>query len=265
MDALLNSKISYPTWKEISKKLAVQYVDPYKEFGDKSLTKENDPIYYVINNNEVETPCGVDIPLLLKPNGESKGLIVILGESPLRSPKDLNDIKASCNAHKNVILGTPYALHLSKTPPKCGVYRKIFNVLLKEGYSLYITDIVKVWWKNKKLVPTEDLDIPIFKMELDTFKDRKTFIVAWGKKAENALMKIEKVSNEVILPLPHPSTQSRDSWKLKIFEKAIFDNNVQYAKQFYEEPKAPTTEKIVENVALYEILSFAERTSNSSK
>ena len=37
MDALLNSKISYPTWKEISKKLAVQYVDPYKEFGDKSL------------------------------------------------------------------------------------------------------------------------------------------------------------------------------------------------------------------------------------
>jgi len=33
LDALLNSKISYPTWEEMSKKLAVQYVDPDKDFG----------------------------------------------------------------------------------------------------------------------------------------------------------------------------------------------------------------------------------------
>ena len=261
MEALKNSNMSYPTWEKISEMLDIANVDP-NTFCDKPLKKGNDPFYSVIKKNKVETPCGVDIPILLVPSSNSNGrLIIILGESALRSENELNKITAPYD----VILGTPYALHLIETPPKCGVYWKIFNTLLEKGYSLYITDIIKVWWKDKKLVPDNNLDIPIFKEEWKILKERKPVIVAWGKKAENALMKIEEVSNEVILPLPHPSTQSRDSWKLKIFEKAIFDNNVQYATQFYEEPKAPTTEKIVENVALDEILSFAERTSNSSK
>ena len=260
MEALKNSNMSYPTWEKISKMLGIANVDP-KTFGVEPLRKGNDPFYSVIKNNKVETPCGVDIPILLEPSSNPNGrLIIILGESALRSENELNKITAPYD----VILGTPYALHLSKTPPKCGVYWKIFNTLLEKGYSLYITDIIKVWWKDKKLVP-DNLDILIFEEEWKILKERKPVIVAWGKKAENALMKIEEVSNEVILPLPHPSTQSRDSWKLKIFEKAIFDNNVQYARHFYKEPKAPTTEEIVENVALDEILSFAERTSNSSK
>lgn len=256
--------MSYPTWENISKKLAIKYVDPRGFFDDKPLQKGNNPLYSVVNNNEVKTPCGVDIPILLEPKDNPDGsLIIILGESPLRSKDDLKKINDPQNAPNNVILGTPYALHLEKDPPKCGVYRKIFDALLEKGYSLYITDIIKVWWEGKKndlLVPIEELDIPIFNEELNTLKDRKPIIVAWGKKAKKTLMKNDKVLNEGFLPLPHPSTQNRDSWKLKILEKAVFvKKDISYATDFYEDQEATTTDEIVAKVAINEILSFADR------
>ena len=258
MNALMKSNMSYPTWERISEMLGVANVDP-KTFGDHPLRKENDPLYSVINSDIVQTPRGIDIPILLEPDANHNGpLIIILGESPLRSKKDLDAIKEP----HNVILGTPYALHLEKDPPKCGVYRKIFNALVEKGYSLYITDIIKVWWEGKKdnlLVPDE-LDITIFKEEWKKIKGRKPVIVAWGKKAQNALKKIEEVSNEVILPLPHPSAQNRDSWKLKILEKAVFEKkDVLYATEYYDDQETPTTDEIVVKVALDEIRTFADR------
>lgn len=260
MDVLMNSNMSYPTWEKISEMLGVANVAP-KTFGVKPMRNENAPLYSVIKNDKVKTPCGIDIPILLEPEDHSNGrLIIILGESPLRSKKDLSDIMDPRNAPNNVILGTPYALHLGKIPPKCGVYWKIFNALLKEGYSLYITDIIKVWWKDKKLVPVQNVDIPIFNEELNALKERKPIIVAWGKKANNALMKNDKVLNEDILPLPHPSTQNRDSWKLKILEKAIFvKKDISYVRSFYKDRNAKTTDDTVAKIALDEILSFAGR------
>lgn len=259
METLKKSNMSYPTWEIISEMLDVKNVDP-NTFGDQPLTKENEPLYSAIINDKVETPCGIDIPILLEPEDNRKNqLIIILGESALRSEYEIKMITSPYN----VILGTPYALHLRKTPPKCGVYWKIFNALLKKGYSLYITDIIKVWWKGKKgnlLVPDDNLDIPIFKEEWNSLKGRKPVIVAWGKKAQNALMKIEEVSNEVILPLPHPSAQNRDSWKLKILEKAIFEyDDNSYARHFYPKREDKTTDDTVVEIALDEILSFAER------
>ena len=256
MDALMNSNMSYPTWEEISKKLAVKYVDP-KAFGDQPLRKDNDPLYSIINDNEVKSPCGIDIPILLEPKDRPDGpLIIILGESALRGEDELNKITAP----NNVILGTPYALHLENGPSQCGVYWRIFNALLEEGYSLYITDIIKVWWKDKKLVPKKYLDIAILKYELKNYEGREPVIVAWGKKAQNALKKIDKIPNKDFLPLPHPSAQNRDSWKLKILEKAVFvKKDPSYATDYYENQEAPTTDDTVAKIALDEILSFAGR------
>ena len=272
MDSLCNSKMSYPTWKEIKKLLGVQFDNP-ETFGDKPLTiDKGDASMYsnikgdVIKEYNEKTPCGIDIPVLLEPEQKSaKPLIVILGESALRNKEELDTIKAPQNASKNVILGTPYAIHLKKCPPKCGVYRKIFDVILKKGYPIYITDIIKVWWKDKKLAPDEDLDIEVFNKELRKLKkiNNNIIIVAWGKKAQKGLEKISK-SPEVKVPpslsLPHPGVQNWDAWKLKILEKAVFENNIDYAKTFYENSKSPTTDETVVKVAIDEILSFASKT-----
>ena len=267
---LCESDMSYPTWNEIEGLLGVTFKDPVNSFGEKPIGKGNDPIYSkikgdIITNHEVQTPCGIDIPVLLKPEPETdKPLIVILGESALRNKKELEDI--TNDASNNVILGTPYAIHLKECPPKCGVYRKIFDAILEKGYPIYITDIIKVWWKEKKLVPDKNLDITVFNMELKKLKDSydDIIIVAWGKTAQNGLEKVRKDLEVEVPPsqvprslsLPHPGVQNWDAWKLKIFADAIYNKGINYAKKYYENSETPTTDETVVKVAMEEILSF---------
>ena len=245
-DVLKNARMKYPTWNEIKKLLGVQFDEP-KPFGNNPLSIEegNDSIYSNIDVNIIEkyeesTPCGIDIPVLLKPKPETnKPLIVILGESALRSEAELKDIKDPKNPPSNVILGTPYAIHLEKCPPKCGVYRKIFDAILEKGYPIYLTDIIKIWWKGKKdslLVP-KDLDIVVFKNELDILKkeiNNNIIIVAWGEKPKDALQKkFNMIPDVEFLPLPHPGQKNWDAWKQRIFEKAVFSKNLEYATNLY--------------------------------
>lgn len=265
---LKNASMDYPTWNEIEGLLGVTFKDLVNSFGGKPIEKENKPIYSNIDVNIIKdfnakTPCGIDIPVLLKPESETKQpLIVILGESALRNQKELAEIEKT---DANVILGTPYAIHLKECPPKCGVYRKIFDAILKEGYPIYITDIIKVWWKEKNLVPYKNLDIKVFNMELNKLKGiyKDIVIVAWGKTAQNGLEKVRKISKyleELEVPhslsLPHPGVQNWDAWKLKIFADAIYNKGINYAKKYYENSETPTTDETVVKVAMEEILSF---------
>lgn len=255
------STMEFPTWEKIRKELKVKEVN-LMSLGHNPLTNNNTPVYTSINSKDVKTPCGIDVPTLLEPNGKSKGLIIILGESALRTDDEIEGIKQK--PLFNTILGTPYALHLKKCPPKCAVYRKIFDALLKEGYSLYITDIIKVWWKGKKgnmLVP-DDLDIDIFKLELQQFNN--PIIVAWGKKSQDALKhRLKKKPNTDFLPLPHPGVNNWDSWKLRIFMKAVFNDNLEYAKKIYGKGpignETKTDEKIVANEAVRSIIEHMEK------
>ena len=270
---LKEARMEYPTWDEIKKLLGVQFDNP--ELFDNnplSIDKENASIYSNIDGNIIKkydekTPCGIDIPVLLKPKSETdKPLIVILGESALRNKAELEGIKDTKNAPSNVILGTPYAIHLKECPPKCGVYRKIFDAILEKGYPIYITDIIKVWWKEKKLVPDKNLDITVFNMELKKLKDSydDIIIVAWGKTAQNGLEKVRKDLEVEVPPsqvprslsLPHPGVQNWDAWKLKIFADAIYNKGINYAKKYYENSETPTTDETVVKVAMEEILSF---------
>ena len=243
---LKEARMEYPTWDEIKKLLGVQFDNP--ELFDNnplSIDKENASIYSNIDGNIIKkydekTPCGIDIPVLLKPKSETdKPLIVILGESALRNKAELEGIKDPKNAPNNVILGTPYAIHLEKCPPKCGVYRKIFDAILEKGYPIYLTDIIKIWWKGKKdslLVP-KDLDIVVFKNELDILKkeiNNNIIIVAWGEKPKDALQKkFNMIPDVEFLPLPHPGQKNWNAWKLRIFEKAVFSGKLEYATNLY--------------------------------
>lgn len=257
------ASMKYPTWNEIKKLLGVQFDEP-KPFGNNPLSIEegNDSIYSNIDVNIIEkyeesTPCGIDIPVLLKPESETnKPLIVILGESALRSKAELKDIKDPKNAPSNVILGTPYAIHLKKCPPKCGVYRKIFDAILEKGYPIYLTDIIKIWWEGKKdslLVP-KDLDTDVFKKELDILKNEinnNIIIVAWGEKPKDALQKkFNMIPDVEFLPLPHPGQRNWAAWKLRIFEKAVFSGDLQYATRLYgKDPDGEDNKTTAEKVA----------------
>ena len=245
---LKEARMEYPTWNEIKGLLGVQFDKPdLFRNNPLSINKKHASIYSnidgdIIEKDEGSTPCGIDIPVLLKPKSETyKPLIVILGESALRNKAELEGIKDPKNAPSNVILGTPYAIHLKECPPKCGVYRKIFDAILEKGYPIYLTDIIKIWWKGKKdslLVP-KDLDIVVFKNELD-------------------ILEVEVPPSQVprSLSLPHPGVQNWDAWKLKIFADAIYNKGINYAKKYYENSETPTTDETVVKVAMEEILSF---------
>lgn len=257
---LKNASMDYPTWNEIEGLLGVTFKDLVKSFGGKPIEKENKPIYSNIDVNIIKdfnakTPCGIDIPVLLKPESETKQpLIVILGESALRNQKELAEIEKT---DANVILGTPYAIHLEKCPPKCGVYRKIFDAILEKEYPIYLTDIIKVWSKDKKdsLLKPNDKDIEVFNKELDILKkeiNNKIIIVAWGETAQNGLEKVRKDSKDVLpsLSLPHPGQRNWNAWKLRIFEKAVFSKNLEYATRLYgEDPNGDENKTTAEKVA----------------
>ena len=268
--SLCKSNMSYPTWKEIKELLGVQFDKP-KLFGNNPLSKEHTPIYSNINGDIIEdynerTPCGIDIPILLEPasnTSSDKPLIVILGESALRSKKELDKFNDSQDAPKNVILGTPYAIHLEKCPPKCGVYRKIFDAILEKGYPIYLTDIIKIWWEGKKdslLVP-KDLDTDVFKKELDILKNEinnNIIIVAWGEKPKDALQKkFNMIPDVEFLPLPHPGQKNWNAWKLRIFEKAVFSGKLEYATNLYgKKPDGKDNKTTAEKVAIEAVKSI---------
>jgi hypothetical protein len=256
------ASMKYPTWNEIKELLDDdKFNDPEKSFGDKPIEKGNDPIYSKIKGDIIKeykksTPCGIDIPVLLTPESKTdKPLIVILGESALRNEAELENIKDPQNAPSNVILGTPYAIHLEKCPPKCGVYRKIFDAILEKGYPIYLTDIIKIWWEGKKdslLVPN-DLDIVVFNKELNELKKKyeDIIIVAWGEKPKDALQKKFNMIPDVdFLPLPHPGQRNWAAWKLRIFEKAVFSGDLQYATRLYgKDPDGEDNKTTAEKVA----------------
>lgn len=261
VNVLKEVSMEYPTWNEIKKLLGVTFEDPVNSFGGNplSINKKNASIYSNIDGDIIKkykesTPCGIDIPVLLKPKSETdKPLIVILGESALRNKKELEDI--TNDASNNVILGTPYAIHLKECPPKCGVYRKIFDAILEKGYPIYLTDIIKIWWEGKKdslLVPN-GLDIVVFNKELNELKKKyeDIIIVAWGEKPKDALQKkFNMIPNVEFLPLPHPGQKNWNAWKLRIFEKAVFSGDLLYATNFYgKKPYGKDNKTTAEKVA----------------
>lgn len=245
-----NISLSFPTWNDIKNELLIQdKTDPSAIFGNHPY-KEPLTLPWEIKVGSLGIgPYGIDIPVLLEPNKKNNKVIIIIGESALRKDGQLQ------NKNMNIILGTPYALHMNKHLPKqCEVYKLIFDKLLEIGYSIYITDIIKVWEKGKKLA-YDGTDIKLLKNELDLIEKLypRPVIVTFGNKASSALRTLK--INYIVICLKHPSRQNWNNWKLNIYEKAIYDKqDINYAKERYPDKKSKTTEVIVANEALAEIL-----------
>lgn len=253
MKNLRNAEMSYPTWT-LFEKLIEEASDPdypAKHFGTKPLINGK---HLVRVNATPDLKCiigsgnyiGIDVPVLLKPKGNvNKGTIIIVGESTKRKINVFNK-------PNDILLGIPYAVVLGMgSPSQCDVYKKIFEGLLAEGYSIYLTDVIKIWWKGRKMTVSKDEE-DLLKDEIKVINNSAK-IVSWGKTASDLL---RKIGYKGFLPQLHPGKNNRSNWKRKIFEKAVYGNNVNYAKKLYPNPGDKTTDDIVANEAINEILDF---------
>ena len=266
VNVLKDACMEYPTWgcfKDIIDE-AKNKDFPSSNFDCQPIQCPNHPLVpvTVLNSDIVRGDCaGIDVPVLLKPTTNANGkTIVIVGESPLR---DTNNSK---NQNK-VLLGTPYAVHQKfDAPSQCNVYKKIFSDLLNKGYSVYLTDIIKVWWEGKDLKAYAD-DKKIFEKEIQKILNngkigKDLFIVAWGNKAGGVLEK----DYPFLIKLLHPSQQNWNNWKLHIFEKAIYDKkDITYATSQYPQKDSKTNEVIVASEAIKEILENVKKSKRISK
>lgn len=122
------------------------------------------PIVGFPSNARISKPVifGIDIPIFY-PAVNPLGTVVLIGQDPLRNPKDrvLKDTKLGyINKGINpsdVIIGTPFALHFFNNPngiPKSykfvHMYNDIVNGYLTKGYNVYLTDISKLYVKESQ-------------------------------------------------------------------------------------------------------------------
>ena len=263
VEVLEKARMEYPTWG-CFKGIISEAKDndfPSDKFGNQPIQCNDNTLAPVKSTIVGNNFIGIDVPVLLKPTTKPNGkTIIIVGESPLR---DTNDPK-----NQNIVLlGTPYAVHqLFDAPSQCNVYKKIFSDLLNEGYSVYLTDIIKVWWEGKDLKAYAD-DKKIFEKEIQKILNngkigKDLFIVAWGNKAGGVLEK----DYPFLIKLLHPSQQNWNNWKLHIFEKAIYDKkDITYATSQYPQKDSKTNEVIVASEAIKEILENVKKIEKDFK
>ena len=159
------------------------------------------------NCEESDNIKGFDVPVLI--NGNNKKLMIIVGESPLRN-----------GTEKGLLVGFPFAVDYKNEPPRCAVYKKLFNKLLKD-YDLYITDIIKVWKKNEKLtVEKNDRDILDKELEIlrGMYDEDDIHILLMGSNAKKWKINGEDYK---CINIPHMSQQNWDTWRIKIYEDAF--------------------------------------------
>jgi hypothetical protein len=161
---------------------------------------------------------GIDVPVLWKPNQvESSKTIILLAQDPLRDNDYWDYSKKEIQHNKHVIIGTPYALHISEETKRTlvgtkqkskrynvGVYRMIIEALCKLNYNVYCTDIFKYYMRNTPCEEVSNFDVKIFKNEYKRIGPVK--IIAMGKSAQAAVAKLEIEQNKIISVL-HPKAR----------------------------------------------------------
>lgn len=104
---------------------------------------------------------GVDYPCLITPDakdiedGCSKGTIIIIGQDPRRGKSDrwykkpqqhFSAPKADAFTFPNdVLFGLPWAVNVAGYPHVQAISHYLVDLLLKDGYSIYFSDIFKLY------------------------------------------------------------------------------------------------------------------------
>ena len=170
----------------------------------------------LILNKSNHTHEGIDLPVLLsKENSKADTpTIMIIGESPIRDTRQLKN--------GGLYIGTPFAVAGQKdVPNQCNIYKYIFCHLLNNGYKVYITDAVKVWYnglQKKDFIKEFKQYQKILEKEIEDINPK--LIVTWGETAKKAC---EIIANKSLprLHQAHPVRLNWDRWKVEMLKDAI--------------------------------------------
>lgn len=160
---------------------------------------------------------GIDIPVMWTLNqGRGSKNIILLAQDPLRD-NDYWNYAEEMRHDTHVIVGTPYALHISEEtkrkpviakkrakPYIVGVYKRIIEALCMREYNVYCTDIFKYYMRNTPCEEVSDFDAEIFANECKRVNPVK--IIAMGKKAQEAVAKLQIEHNKII-SVRHPKAR----------------------------------------------------------
>jgi hypothetical protein len=164
---------------------------------------------------------GIDVPVLwtLNQDKDSKN-IILLAQDPLRD-NDYWNYAEEMQHDTHVIIGTPYALHISENTIRkpvtaknrakrynVGVYRAIIENLCEQGYNVYCTDIFKYYMRETPCKEITAFDVKIFINECNRVNPTK--IIAMGKKAQEAVVKLQ-IEQEKVISVPHPKARPQRS------------------------------------------------------
>lgn len=187
------------------------------------------------NNQEWTEECfaGIDVPVLWVSDTvnyeNTKGIVLLLAQDPLRDT-DYWD-KAYCknipskeDLNKYVIVGTPYALHMSEAVKRATLkhgYKKRWNIkiyynliseIVNRGYSVYCTDVFKYYFRRHKY-QIEEYDKNILRAEIEQLASiNLSHIICMGTFAQKCFDEIKdevQDSNILTINTPHPRARTK--------------------------------------------------------
>lgn len=182
----------------------------------------------ILDNGEM---FGIDFPIWYgdySENYHQKNKIMVVGIDPLRNIKSFNNDHSSMK--NDVIIGTPYALHISKMREgKTRVYWEFIKALSEKNF-VYLTDIYKFYFFHTvsrlrsyeyfRINNLNQFHIDLLIKEIDLIKP--THIITFGEIAKNMLCYEKSIE---IINLIHPAARAQN-WKCLKGESATVDNKV---------------------------------------
>lgn len=162
-----------------------------------------------------------DLPSLLSRGGQKT--IMLIAQDPYNK-----------TPAKQVWIGTPYGLHVKKMREEKHTrrYLQLIDVLLHQGYRVYLTDIYKVYVHGVRL-PRKDRQwfSHVLKQEVEMINP--IAVITWGGKATQAVAKLGL--NTPHHAYPHPSGNARSAWARLIGDRATDARILDYWQQSVEQ------------------------------
>lgn len=148
---------------------------------------------------------GIDVPVLIKTSKNSKGIVFILAQDPLRKA---SDYPPSINWGREIVVSLPFGVHVDNVVK---VINGTCDYILGCGYDVYITDCTKIYSKGQGKKTNRTLltdEINYLNSKVNTI----THYLAFGNRALDVLGTLS-VPNNAVIPIVHPSGSANSAWK----------------------------------------------------
>lgn len=222
----------YSFWKKQFDKLPAELSTEVKIISEKCSISENQ---YLPKESYL---LGIDFPTWFNTPEDKEFKIMVLGIDPLRNEKAFKCMKADVD--NEVIIGTPYALHMSNM--RAGRTKQYWNFinLLSENNFVYLTDIYKTffytdkskkersynYYKNNLLHSQKDLleeEIKLINPDLIITFGAETYFQLMDKRAPKLTSYVEsniiEFMGKPVLPMIHLSGSVRQQTKINFLKE----------------------------------------------